>query len=79
MVRLSDQCGGGLEDLHRNPAIVRGDKKGNPLPGGVTGPPCSLGGGYKYGDLTLQVVGMKKRLGRSTSLTEIDRLIFLLR
>jgi hypothetical protein len=35
-------------------------QKGNPVPGGITGPPCSWegGGGYKYGDLALQVEGV---------------------
>jgi hypothetical protein len=28
-------------------------RKGNPVPEGVTGPPCSWG--YKYGDLALQL------------------------
>jgi hypothetical protein len=31
-------------------------KKGNPMPGGIIGPPCSWG--YKYGDLALQVGGV---------------------
>jgi hypothetical protein len=36
--------------------VVRGDKKGNPVPGSITGPPGP--GGYKYGDLALQVGGV---------------------
>jgi hypothetical protein len=36
-------CGGGLEYLHRNPASRKRRRKGNPVPGGITGPPCSGG------------------------------------
>jgi hypothetical protein len=36
-------CGGGLEYLHRSPASRRRRWKGNPVPGGVTGPPCHWG------------------------------------
>jgi hypothetical protein len=35
--------GGGFEYLHRSPASRRRRRKGNPVPGGVTGPPCSWG------------------------------------
>jgi hypothetical protein len=38
-------CGGGIEYLHRTPASL----KGNPMPGG-----------YKYGDLALQVGGFSR-------------------
>jgi hypothetical protein len=43
----------GVEYLHRSPASRRRRRKGNPVPGSITGPPCS--GGYKYGDLALWV------------------------
>jgi hypothetical protein len=33
-------CGGRLEYLHRSPASRRRRRKGNPVPGGITGPPC---------------------------------------
>jgi hypothetical protein len=46
-------CGGGLEYLHRSPTSRRRRRNGNPVPGGITGPPCPEG--YKYGDLALQV------------------------
>jgi hypothetical protein len=36
-------CGGGLEYLHRSPASRKRLQKGNPLPGGITGPLCSWG------------------------------------
>jgi hypothetical protein len=36
-----DPCGGGLEYLHRSPASRMRRQKGNPVPGGITGPPCS--------------------------------------
>jgi hypothetical protein len=36
-------CGGGLEHLHRSPAISRRRRKGNPVPGGLTGPACHWG------------------------------------
>jgi hypothetical protein len=49
----ASSCGGGLEYLHRSPASRKRRQKGNPVPGGITGPPCS--GQYKYGDLALQV------------------------
>jgi hypothetical protein len=37
------KCGGGLQYLHRSPASRRRRRKGNPVPGGITGPPCSRG------------------------------------
>jgi hypothetical protein len=37
------RCGGGVEYLHCNPASRRRRRKGNPVPGGITGPPCSWG------------------------------------
>jgi hypothetical protein len=46
--------GGGLEYLRRNLLVVRGKREGNPVAGGITGPPWSSGP-YKYGDLALQV------------------------
>jgi hypothetical protein len=36
-------CGGGVEYLHRSPASRRRRRKGNPVPGGITGPPCLWG------------------------------------
>jgi hypothetical protein len=47
------QYGGGIKYLHRSPASCRRRHKGNPVLGGITGPPCSWG--YKYGHLVLQV------------------------
>jgi hypothetical protein len=32
-------CGGGLEYPHRSPASLRRRRKGNLVPGGITGPP----------------------------------------
>jgi hypothetical protein len=34
-------CGGGLKYLHGSPASRKRLRKGNPVPGGITGPPCS--------------------------------------
>jgi hypothetical protein len=34
-------CGGGIEYLHRSPASGRRQRKGNPVPGGITRPPSS--------------------------------------
>jgi hypothetical protein len=39
----STPCGGGFEYLHRNPASCRRRWKENPMPGVITGPPCSWG------------------------------------
>jgi hypothetical protein len=36
-------CGGGVEYLHRSPESRRRRRNGNPVPGGITGPPCSWG------------------------------------
>jgi hypothetical protein len=36
-------CGGGVEYLHCRPASCRRQQKGNPMPGDITGPPCSWG------------------------------------
>jgi hypothetical protein len=36
-------CGGGVQYLHRTLASRRRRRKGNPVPGGITGPPCSRG------------------------------------
>jgi hypothetical protein len=41
--RVSDPCGGGIKYLHRSPASRKRRRKGNPVPGGITGPPCSSG------------------------------------
>jgi hypothetical protein len=46
-------CGSGVEYLHLSPASRRRLRKGNPVLGGITGPPCSWG--YKYGYVALQV------------------------
>jgi hypothetical protein len=46
-------CGGVVEYFHRSPASRRRRRKWNPVPGGITGPPCSWG--CKYGDIALQV------------------------
>jgi hypothetical protein len=34
-------CGGGLEYLYRSPVSFKRRQKGNPVPGGITGLPCS--------------------------------------
>jgi DNA-binding Lrp family transcriptional regulator len=34
-------CGGGVEYPHRSPASGRRRRKGNPVPGGISVPPCS--------------------------------------
>jgi hypothetical protein len=47
-------CGGGIEYLHRSPASRKRRRKGNPVPGDLGNP---VPGGYKYGDLALQVGG----------------------
>jgi hypothetical protein len=36
-------CGGGVEYPHCSPASRRRRRKGNLVPGGITGPPCSWG------------------------------------
>jgi hypothetical protein len=36
----SDSTRGGFEYLHHNPAICSRRRKGNPVPRGITGPPC---------------------------------------
>jgi hypothetical protein len=38
-IRQVDPCGGGLEYLHRSPVGRKRRQKGNPVPGGITGPP----------------------------------------
>jgi hypothetical protein len=45
-----------FEYVHRSPASRRRRRKGNPVPGSITGPRCSVG--YKCGDLALQVGGV---------------------
>jgi hypothetical protein len=40
---LAIGIGGGVEYLHRCPASRRRHWKGNPVPGGITWPPCSWG------------------------------------
>jgi hypothetical protein len=40
---LAFQVGGGLEYLHLSPASHKRGHKGNPVPGGITGTPCSWG------------------------------------
>jgi hypothetical protein len=42
-IYMYDPCGGGLEYLHRSPASRKRRQKGNPVPGIITGPPCSRG------------------------------------
>jgi hypothetical protein len=36
-------CGGGVEYHHRSPASRRRQRKGNPMSGDITGPPCAWG------------------------------------
>jgi hypothetical protein len=45
---LAFQVGGGLEYLHRSPASRKRRRRGNPVPGGITG-------GYKHRNLALKV------------------------
>jgi hypothetical protein len=40
---MESVCGGGLEYLHLSPASRKRRRKGNPVPGGITEPPCSWG------------------------------------
>jgi hypothetical protein len=40
---LDLQVEGRLKYLHRSPASRKRRRKGNPVPGGITGPPCSWG------------------------------------
>jgi hypothetical protein len=40
---ISFLCEGGFEYLHRSPASRRRRRKGNPVSGGITKPPCSWG------------------------------------
>jgi hypothetical protein len=42
-IRMSSTCRCGLEYLHRSPASRRRRRKGNPVPKGITGPPCHWG------------------------------------
>jgi hypothetical protein len=51
-------CGGGIEYLHRSPVSHKRWQKGNPVPGVYLGHPVP--GGYKYGDLALQVGGVSR-------------------
>jgi hypothetical protein len=51
--RLQDPVWRGLEYLHRSLASRRRRRKGNPVPGIITGPPVTRG--HKYRDLVLQV------------------------
>jgi hypothetical protein len=39
----SVSCGGGSEYLHSSPASRKRRRKVNPVPGGISGPPCSCG------------------------------------
>jgi hypothetical protein len=41
--QLPTARGGGFEYLHSSPASHRRRRKGNPVPGAKTGPPCSWG------------------------------------
>jgi hypothetical protein len=38
-----DPCGGWVEYVHLSPASRRWRRKGNPVSGGLTGPPCFWG------------------------------------
>jgi hypothetical protein len=53
---VRSSCEGGLEYIHRNLRVVRGDENWTHYQKGITGPSCS--GGYRFGDLTLQVGGV---------------------
>jgi hypothetical protein len=44
LCKLVTPSGGGVEYLHRSPVSRRRRRKGNPVPGGITGPLCSWGG-----------------------------------
>jgi hypothetical protein len=41
--KFPSPCEGGVEYLHRSPASRKRHRIGNPVPGGITGPPCSWG------------------------------------
>jgi hypothetical protein len=43
LMYLVSPRGGGLEYLHHSPASRRRRRKGNPVPGGITGQPCHSG------------------------------------
>jgi hypothetical protein len=56
LVLVFNPCGGRFEYLNRSPASRRRRRKGNPVPGGITRPPCSWGIWTR--DLALQVGGV---------------------
>jgi hypothetical protein len=41
--QIKTPCEDGLEYLHSSPASCRRRRKGNPVSGSITGPPCSWG------------------------------------
>jgi hypothetical protein len=43
IIGLYSPCRGGLEYCNRSPANDRRRRKGNPVPGGITGLPCHWG------------------------------------
>jgi hypothetical protein len=57
-VKVSSPCGGGLEYFHCSPASRKRRQKGTQRPGVYVGHPDP--GGYKYGDLALQVGGVSR-------------------
>jgi hypothetical protein len=60
MKGLKFPCGRGLEYLHRSTASRGRRRKGNPVPGGITAPPC------RWGDINTWTwssrLGLDKRL-----------------
>jgi hypothetical protein len=52
-------CGGGLEYLYRSPASRRRRRKGNPVPGGISGPPCH------WGDINTETLSSGLGVGRN--------------
>jgi hypothetical protein len=49
-------CGGWLKYFHRSPASRRWRRKGNPVPGGITGPHPVIGG-HKSRDMVFHIGG----------------------
>jgi hypothetical protein len=55
-------CGGRVQYLHRSPTSRRRQQKGDPVPGGITGSPCSWGtyiqgsGPPEWGSLDFETV-----------------------
>jgi hypothetical protein len=55
---MAPGIGTGLQYLHCSSVSRKRRRKGNPVPGGITGPPCSWG--HKYGSMVVQVGGVSE-------------------